>query len=360
MNNNIMKRNVLLVLVTVLLIWSGCTGNGGKQYNRYSASILDSFDTLVRVVAYTEDEEQFDAYFSFIHQRLQELHRLYDIYNDYEGINNLKTVNDQAGINPVAVDEDIIDLLLFSKQWSQRTGGSVNIAMGPVLAIWHRYREDAYYDPEKATLPPLDLLHEAAGASDLERVIIDLEQKTVFLPDRGMSIDVGAVAKGFALELVAREVEQKGLRSAIISAGGNIRTIGLPLTEDREHWGVGVQDPRASIFGGSEKLLDVIYITEGSVDTSGDYQRYYVVDGEVIHHLIDPQTLMPAVYYRAVTVVAKDSGVADFMSTALFLLDYKESLALAESIIGLEALWVMPDGEIRTTAGMDQMLRSYQ
>lgn len=360
MTLKLIKRSISAILVLIVLIITACSGDSGKQYNRYSASILDSFDTLVRVIAYTEDEEQFDIYFSFIQLRLQELHRLYDIYNDYEEINNLKTVNDQAGIKPVAVDEDIIDLLLFSREWSQRTGGSVNIAMGPVLAIWHRYREDAYYDPEKAVLPPMDLLHKAAAISDLERIIIDPEKNTVFLPDRGMSIDVGAVAKGFALEVVAREVEQMGLRSAMISAGGNIRSIGLPLTEEREHWNVGVQDPRASIFGGSEKLLDVIYIAEGSVDTSGDYQRYYVVDGNMFHHLIDPQTLMPAGYYRAVTVVANDSGVADFMSTALFLIDYEESLALAESIAGLEALWVMPDGEIRTTAGMEQILRSYQ
>ncbi len=346
------------MLVVIVLIITACSGDSGKQYTRHSESILDSFDTLVRVVAYTEDEEQFREHFSFIHSRLQELHRLYDIYNDYEGVNNLKTVNDQAGIKPVKVEQEIIDLLLFSMEWAERTGGSVNIALGPVLKIWHDYREEAYYNPEGASLPSLKVLRGAAESSDIDQIVIDCEEMTVFLPQSDMSLDVGAVAKGYALELAAQEVEQNGLRSAIISAGGNIRTIGLPLDGEREKWGVGIQDPDASIFAGAENLLDVIYLGGGSVDTSGDYQRYYLVGDEVIHHLIDPQTLMPANHYRAVTVVTTDSGLADFMSTALFLLPSEESLALAESMADLEALWVMPDGNVLTTPGMQTMLRS--
>lgn len=355
-----MKRSFLFLLLLLLIIsTSGCSSSGKNEYRRYSESVLDTFDTLVRVIAYTRDEEEFRQHFNFIHDRLKKLHMLYDIYNDYEGINNIKTINDNAGVRPVEVEQEIIDLILFSREWSELTSGSVNIALGPVLRIWHAYREEGIDNPESAALPPAELLLEALEYSDLEKVIVNPDQMTVYLPERGMSLDVGAVAKGFALELVAKEVSEQGLTSGIISIGGNIRIIGAPLDEERNHWGIGVQDPDASIVGGGEKLLDVIYLSEGSVDSSGDYQRFYIFNGRVLHHLIDPLTLMPAEHYRAVTVVTSDAGFADYMSTALFLVPFGESLPLAESLDNFEAMWVMPDGEVRTTTGMQSLLRSY-
>ncbi|HED24620.1 MAG TPA: FAD:protein FMN transferase, partial [Firmicutes bacterium] len=282
----------------------------------------------------------------------------YNIYLDYEGINNLKTVNDNAGIKPVEVAQEIIDLLLFAREMHSNTGGVTNIAMGPVLKIWHYYRGEAEYDPANAQVPPWEDLVEASRYTDLDQVIVDTEKNTVFLTDPRMSLDVGAVAKGFATETVAKEIEAAGLTAGVISAGGNVRLIGVPPEEERDRWGIGVQDPDASIFGGDEKLLDVIYLKSGSVDTSGDYQRYYIVDGKTYHHLIDPQTLMPAEHFRVVTVAAESAAVADFMSTSLFLLPLEQSIALAESMDNLEALWILHGGEMKTTREMREMLRS--
>lgn len=352
-----MKNLLVLFLALLILAVPGCNYFGGSGYNSYSDSFFDTFDTLVQVTAYCESEEEFRHYFERIYERMLHLHRLYDIYNNYEGINNLKTINDLAGIRPVKVEPEIIDLLLFSREWAKRTSGSTNIALGPVLKIWHRYREDGLNDPDAARLPPIEELREAALYTDLDRVVVDPAAGTVFLPDRRMSLDVGAVAKGYAVELVAREMVAAGLESAIISAGGNVMLIGKPLDGKRDRWGVGIKNPDASLAG-SDTLLDVLYLTDAAVVSSGDYQRFYVVDGKVIHHLIDPQTLMPAYYYRALTVIADDSGVADFLSTELFLLPFDESLQTAESLPGIEALWVMPDGTVRTTSGMSKLLRS--
>lgn len=353
-----MKRIIATVLIILLVLTAGCDHlrNGPKSY---SDTFFDTFNTLVQVTAFTASEDEFNSYYELIHDRMLHLHRLYDIYNNYEGINNLKTINDQAGIEPVKVDQEIIDLILFAREWSDRTSGATNIALGPVLKIWHRYREDGLYDPEAATLPPLTELREAANFTAFNQVIVDVDMGTVFLPDQRMSLDVGAIAKGFAVELVKREVIAAGLESAIISAGGNVSLIGKPLDGKRDRWGVGIQDPEASIVSTTgDNLLDVLYLTDAAVVSSGDYQRFYQVDGKVIHHLIDPETLMPADYYRAVTVVAKDAGVADFLSTELFLLPYVKSFALAESLADVEALWVMPDGSVKFTPGMRNLLRS--
>jgi len=351
---------VLLIIFLQLIFFTGCQAEPTPtEYTKYSDSFFDTFDTLTRVVAYTKTEEEFNTYFNKIHERFSELHKLYDKYNDYEGINNIKTINDNAGIKPIKVEKEIIDLILFSKEWYAKTNGKTNIAMGPVLNIWHDYREEGMYDPSKAKIPPMEDLKEAAEFTDIDKVIVDNEASTVYLPDKRMKLDVGAVAKGFATEIVAQEIMDAGLESGIISAGGNVRVLGKPLDGIRERWGIGIQNPDKEVITDGDNLLDIVFINNASVVSSGDYQRYYIVDGEIMHHLIDPDTLMPGKYYRAVTVISEDAGLADILSTAVFLMPYQEGRQLVEGLDGVEALWVMYDGSVEATDGMKKIMKSH-
>ncbi|WP_438351664.1 FAD:protein FMN transferase [Paenibacillus sp. FA6] len=355
-------RKIITVLVLVSLLLTGCQSgqnNNDSKFHKYSGSFYDSFNTLTQFVAYTEDEEEFQMFYKKAHERFLELHKFYDIYNDYDGVNNIKTINDHAGIKPIEVDDDIIDLILFSKKWAEQIGEDTNIAMGAVLQIWHDYREAGLDDPMNAKLPPMDELKEAAEHIDLDKVIVDTVNSTVYLADERMSLNVGAVAKGYAVEVVANELIADGLLSGMISAGGNVRAIHKPFDGIRQRWGVGLQNPDKFIANDGENLLDTIFINDASVVSSGDYQRYFVVDGEIYHHLIDPKTLMPGQYYRAVTILTEDSGVADFLSTAAFLVPFEQSLRLVESLEGVEAVWVMPDGTVETTDGMKKVMKSH-
>lgn len=355
-----MKRltRPIIILLSFLLLLTGCRRSPASEYERYSRSFLGTFDTIIQFVAYAKSEEEFETYYQLLESRFQELHQLYDIYHEYEGINNIKTINDNAGRKPVPAAQEIIDLLLFAKDWHQRTGGRTNIAMGPVLKIWHDYRTEGIKDPDKAQLPPPEELRQAARYTDLDQVIVDPEEGTVYLAEEGMSLDVGAIAKGYAVELVVQEVVAAGLEAGIISAGGTVRTIGKPLDGQRERWSIGIQDPIASLHGNSD-YFDTLFVTDAAIVSSGDYQRYYTVDGEIYHHIIDPDTLMPAKYYKGVTIVAPDSGLADFLSTTAFLLPYPESRGLIDSLPGVEALWVMADGSVKVTEGMEKMLASH-
>lgn len=348
----------LMMILLFMFVFTGCKKETVSEYTKYTESFFDTFNTMTTVVAYTKTEEEFKTYMGKIHSEFERLHKLYDIYNDYEGINNIKTINDNAGVKAVQVDKDIIDLIMFSKEWYNRTGKETNIAMGSVLSIWHDYREEGRNNPDEAKIPPMEDLKEATKYTDLDKVIVDLEKSTVYLQDKRMSLDVGAVAKGYATEVVAKKALSEGLTSGIISAGGNVRVLGKPLDGVRERWGIGVQDPDKSIASEGEDTLDTIFLNNASVVTSGDYQRYYIVNGEVMHHLIDPKTLMPGKYYRAVTVVTEDSGLADFLSTTTFLLPYEESRKLVDSLEGVEAMWVMPDGTIQVTDGMKKIMKS--
>ena len=355
-----MRRIIVLLLVAALIL-SGCIGKGSNKnspYCKYSYEFLGSFDTVIQFVGYAESEDKFDDFAKQGQARFEDLHKLYDKYNDYPGLNNIKTINDNAGLKPVEVSQEIIDLIVFSKEWHQKTGGVVNIALGPVLNIWHDFREQGLSNPEQAQLPGLEELKSANALTNLNKVVVDQAKRTVFLIEPGMSLDIGAVAKGYATEIVAQELAKSGVISMVISSGGNVKLIGKPLDGTRSKWGIGIQDPNGNPLKADDPPLDTVFTTEQSIVSSGDYQRYYKVNGILIHHLIDPKTLLPATHYRAVTTMVKDSGLADFMSTTLFLLPFEESKAMAEMIEGVEVLWVFPDGHMEATEGMKKALKN--
>ena len=312
---------------------------------RYEATFLELFDTVTTIKGYAESEEAFSAQAQDIHDRLEEYHQLYDIYSEYEGITNLKTVNDNAGIAPVKVDKRIIDLLLLCRELYDSSGGMVNVAMGSVLELWHEAREDSVADPENAYLPDAAALEEALAHISFDTVVIDEAASTVYLADPDQRLDVGAVAKGYAAGQVAGEMPE----SMILSVGGNVCATGPK--PDGSPWIVGVDNPDGGAY------LETLAITRGAVVTSGDYQRYYTVDGEIYHHIIDPTTGWPARIWRAVTVVCADSGLADALSTALFTMDQAAGTALLERY-GAQALWVSPDGEVTWSEGFSAYLQS--
>lgn len=334
-----MKR--LLWLVGALLVLSGC----GTGMQRYEATYWDVFDTVTTVSGYAAGQAEFDAAAREIHDALLEYHRLYNIYESYDGLRNLKTVNDQAGIGPVPVDERILSLLQFAQTAWTETGSRVNAAMGSVLALWHDAREQALEDPDRAALPDRSALEEAALHTDLSALELDLEAGTAFLTDPHMALDVGALAKGYAVEQVAAAAPDHFL----ISVGGNVCATGPK--PDGTPWTVAVENPDGGDF------LKLLYAEDRSVVTSGDYQRYFELDGVRYHHIIDPDTLEPAAYWRSVTVVAESSAAADCLSTALFTLPQAEGQQLLDQW-GAEALWIGRDGAQVMSPGFSAYLAS--
>ncbi|NLJ57748.1 MAG: FAD:protein FMN transferase [Tissierellia bacterium] len=330
----------IIIVIAILFNFTACKE---KELVRYESEFIMLFDTVTRIVGFAHSKEEFTEYSQIIYDNLREYHQLYDIYNEYEGINNLKTINDNAGIKAVQVDERVIDLLKFSIDMYEKTNGETNIAFGSVLKVWHNYRTEGVEDPENAKLPPKEELIEASKHTNIEDIIIDEEESTVFLRDPLMSLDVGAVAKGYATEQVSKIVRDKGLTSGLLSVGGNVRGInGNVVTGDP--WNVGVQDP-VSLRG--QSILKLVKIDDVSMVTSGDYERYYIVDDEKYNHIIDVDTLYPSNFFSAVTIICEDSGMADALSTATFTMPFEEGLELINSMPDTEAMWIFSDGSIR-------------
>ena len=341
-----MKRLIVCFLCLTLTL-TGCRSIPTSAAKQYTATFLTLFDTVTTIVGRAESEEAFRAKAQAVHDELLTYHKLFDIYHEYSDRNNLKTVNDHAGIAPVTVDQKIIDLLLDCKAYYTATNGKVNVAMGSVLQLWHEARNDWIDDPMHAYLPDQNALIDAAAHTSMDAVVIDEAASTVFLADPLLRLDVGAVAKGWAAERVAR-TSPEGL---LISVGGNVIATG-PKDSSGTAWVIGIQDPDKG-----DAYLHSIYLSKGSVVTSGDYQRTYYVDGVAYHHIIDPETLYPALLWRSVTIVCADSGAADALSTALFLMTQEEGLSLL-SQFDAEAMWVAADGAIFYSPGFQNMIRT--
>ncbi|MBR3840058.1 MAG: FAD:protein FMN transferase [Erysipelotrichales bacterium] len=347
-------RNILLCL---LLILSGCSGTKEnaevnemgctvgsskslKVYEQYTQIAPNlGFDTFVQLTAYVEKVSDFNEYWTIVKENWEYYDKLFDKYDSFDGVNNIKTINDNAGIAPVKVDDDLMEMILLSKKYYEITDGAFDITMGPVLEIWHNYREEGEAlnkDGKDGRLPTQTELDEAAKYVGWNYVEIDEANQTVYLTDKNASLDVGGVAKGFAAEKIALKLECAGMVSGLVNAGGNIRAIGS--NPNGEAWSVGITNPNDYT---NPLSYEAIYYKESmSFVTSGDYLRYYTVGDVMYNHIISPYTLWPANNFRSVSINIKNSALADIYSTSLFIQDYETGLKLSEEQ-GFDALWVV-------------------
>ena len=339
------KLFYLLMIVGQLVVLTGCL-NSVKETKPMGMMYFSFFDTVSNIYSYAGDsQEKFNENCEEVASILEEYHKLFDIYHEYSGVNNLCTINKNAGGEAIVVDEKLIEFLLYTKEMYTLTNGKANVMLGAVLKLWHDAREYASNDPMNAKIPDIVLLEEAIKHTSIDLLEIDEENNTVRITDPSALIDVGAIGKGYATEKAAQHLEQKGITSYVLNIGGNIRIIGTKVNGDG--WNTGIKNPLdPSSYAFYTNIADT------SCVTSGDYERYFIADGKKYHHIIDSETLMPANYFSSITIITKDSGLADTLSTALFCMNYEDGLKLVESLGNVEVLWIYSDGSQKTTDGM--------
>lgn len=392
-----MKKILIILMAALLLI--GCGNTSDKKvetdekvetdqkvstdekvkYEKYSSTMTGAFDTVIQSTVFEKDEETAREYLNYIEDRYMELHKKFDSFNNYEGIVNVKTINDNAGEKPVKVDDEIFDLIEFSLNARENYSHKTNILVGPLTELWTKYR-DAYAYDDQLTMPseeemkakeaevtamfgsPIPTEEEISKIlHDISISVIELDpqNKTVFIKPKGMKLDVGSVAKGYASEMIKRELEEKGVTAALISAGGNVVSAG-DVTKVREpgnqFYTIGVESPDGKNFEKFDGIVAKLKITNESVVTSGDYQRFFEAGGKRYCHIIDPDTGYPPNYWRSVTVVVNDSGLADFLSTSLFVMSPSEVEEFMNAHKDVKALFVTDDGNIQLWGDMDDMV----
>lgn len=297
----------------------------------------DCFDTVCVVWDYSGMEsEKFDKLAADIEASARHYHTLYDAHNEYDGINNIASLNRLAGQGAVKVDKAIIDVLEFSKKMYEDTDGKVNFALGSVTHLWKSL-------PASEKRIPYDTeLSEAMAHTSPDSVVINRESSTVEILDPDLRIDLGAIAKGYTAEVIKEELSSLGYSSIVLDFGGNLCAVGTK--PNGEGFESAIQNPLYDGSGNKYLRDDVILIDQALV-TSGTYQRYYTVDGVKYHHIIDPESARPENRYISVSIQTRSSAVADALSTAIFNMDFEVACEFIGSYEEkMEVTFLFPDG----------------
>lgn len=330
---------LLIFLLAILLLAGGC---GTSQ--EYSSQQFH-MDTVVEITVFADDEETgreavleaFDVFKSVadLTDRFPEASTAAFDRSD------VCRVNSTAGIEPVSVSPEVMEMLVLSKKYSELSGGAFDVTVGPLMDLWGFGKAPR--------VPSQEEIRNALSLVDMDSVVLDETDSTVYLPQKGMSLDLGGVAKGYATQKAAQVLREKGVSGAIINAGGNVVTFGSKNSGNS--WKVGIQDPRDT-----SRLIGVLSLNGKAAVTSGDYQRYFEESEKQYHHLLDPGTGMPANQLISVTVVCDDAAKADVLSTALFVLGTEKGFEFLEDLKGVEAVFVSRDKEISVTPGLEDLI----
>jgi thiamine biosynthesis lipoprotein len=338
-----MKKNypkVLIVFLVIALLVGTIFLGQKKEQKLTSEEFL--MDTLVSISTYGTDTD-------FLQQAMEkafrEMRRIADLTDRFplpgttaSALSDVVRINEMAGVKPVVVDEDVFEMLLLAQEYSRLTEGAFDVTIGPLMDLWG-------FGREKQKVPTNSELQRVLALVDSEKLILDKDEQSAFLSEEGMSLDLGAVAKGYAVEKAAQVLIEEGVERALINAGGNIRVIGEKANQ--QLWKIGIQDPRDS-----SALIGTLSLGNEGTATSGDYNRMIEIAGKTYHHLLSSQTGYPVGYNISVTVVTQDAGQADLLSTALFLLEPQQALELVSKLSNTDVVIVTADKKILFSPGL--------
>ena len=283
--------------------------------------------TLVEIKAYGDNVE------GAVNAAFKEMERINLLLNNYDPQSEVSLVNSAAGLKEVPVSPETLEALLGAQFYGRLTGGALDITIGPLLTLWGFTREIPAPDGGP---PSAHELEKTRWLVDYASLRLDAIKGTALLPRAGMWIDCGSFTKGYAADRAVLVLKKHGVTSALIAAGGTIVAMGKK--PGGNPWQVGIRHPRQQ-----GALLGSVPLEWQAVSTSGDYERFYLVNDRRISHIIDPRSGQPAEAVQCISVIAPTAAASDALSTALFVLGSEEGINLVNSLPDTEALII--DGE---------------
>ncbi|UCD71111.1 MAG: FAD:protein FMN transferase [Syntrophobacterales bacterium] len=295
--------------------------------------------TLVEISVIGRDVNEVEA---AIRDAFEEMERVERLMSKKIPESDVSKINRWAGIKPVKVSAEVLKVIRRAEEISKASEGYFDISIGAILDLWE-------LEDSGGRIPGKDEVGEILHSIDYRAIHMDGGASTVMLKKKGMRIDLGGIAKGYAVDRAFELLTSRGYRNIIVNAGGDMRVGGKKI---RVPWVIGIQDPR-----NRSRIMATLDAAEISVATSGDYERYFEVNGKRYHHLLNPLTGSPARECRGVTILARDALSADALATAVFVMGPKRGLALIEAMEGVEGLIVSFDGEVVISEGMKGKIR---
>jgi len=306
-----------------------------------TAMMLDTVNTL-RTYGPGGEEAVAEAF-----SRLEEIELLLDLYDEDSDLNK---INRNAGSEVEDINQELLEVLSLAKEYAEENEGAFDPTIGALTLLW------GWGSEEGPAVPAEEEIEEAIQLVDYEKLHLDKEEGTAYLEEEGMILDLGAIAKGYAGDKAIEVLREQGIERAFVNLGGNIVLLGEK--PDETPWRVGIQNPRSargSAMGSVDISQEDLIDNQIAVATSGDYERYFDDNDTRYHHIVDPATGYPADEGAvSTTVVSENPSRTDALSTGLFVLGLDRGLELAESLTGVEAVFITEDKEVYKTSGMDE------
>ncbi len=342
--NRILSRNIVILVCLSLaaMFFFSCADRNRADADSGDQMIMGTF---AHVVAVAEDSGTAKE---CVQAALEEIRKVDELMSDYKSDSEISRVNREAGEKAVQVSESTYEVLQRSVEFSEMTGGAFDITVGPLVALFRNAKEDKVAPSEQQ-------IARARSKVGFEKLKLNNENKTVQFSENGMLLDLGGIAKGYAIDMAIAAAQRCGAIGAMVDIGGDVRCFGLP-PEGKDHWLIGLQDPNSAIEGiEGGGLLLVLKITNSAVATSGDYQQFVLIEGKRYSHIMDRKTGTNAKGLSSATIIANNATDADALATSVSVMGAEKGLALIEKLPETEAILITsgPKYEVTKTSGAE-------
>lgn len=328
----------LAIVVLPLVMLGGCAGLLPSSQPIIAKRAQMHMGTLVTVTAVALDTQVSDR---AVQAGFDEIKRLEGLLSTWRSDSELTQVNAEAGNRPVKVSRETFEVVGRSLDMARLTYGGFNIALGPAIEAWSV--------TERQQIPDEQVLERLKPLVDWTSIQLDQKAQTIYLPYKGMRLDVGGVGKGYAADRAVEVMKRAGATGGVVALSGDIKAFGV--LPERTGVPVGIRHPRDE-----GALIGIINLQDEAVSTAGDYERFFERDGVRYHHILDTHTLQPARGCQSVTVIAKDGMMADGLDTGIFVLGPEEGMALVERLPDVEAIIVDANGTLLVSSGLRDRL----
>lgn len=326
MKNFFSLKSILLVSVFAALLFFFVFSPREKQV------VFDSLGTQVEIKVFSALPH------AKISQAKNQIQVISQKLNRYNPRSEISLVNKMAGVAAVEVSKETREIINESLFWGKKTHGAFDVSIGPLVDLWKAAEKKRHLPDKENFLYALSLVN-------FRKVEINQENPSIKLKESNMILDLGGAGKGFALKKARETLIRQGVGSALISCQSSIASLGL--RSDKKPWKIGLRHPRKK-----EKVLGYIYLSNNqSISTSGDYEKYYLINGRKYNHILNPKTGWPAELCESVTVVCEDPFIADIASTSIFVMGPQAGMAFLEKESSLEGLIITKSGKILTSSG---------
>lgn len=319
------------VLLTVL---SACTYGKEKVYKR-STIMMDTVITI-SVVSHSKDHAE-----RAINAALLEIKRLEALFDFYSPDSEVSRINKNAGISRVKVSLDMLAVLDKASFVSEKTEGAFDVTTGSLLEL---------YDFSHNIKPQESALEKRLPLVNYRAVQINRKDSTAFLEKKGMLIDLGGIVKGYTADKTVEILKRAGIDSGIVAIAGDIKTFGLK--PNGNPWKIGIKDPRAE---GQDDIIAALDLKDLAISTSGDYERYFILDGKRYHHLISPKTGYPVHTCQSASIITEEGVLADAFATGVFILGPEKGMKVIEQL-GFDGLIIDREGHVHVTSNIREKI----